>query len=395
MEKFLSKNVEAIPQSGIRRFFDLIQGNNDCLSLVVGEPDFKTPDHIREAAVEAIREGKTRYTSNWGLPELRRNVSRYLEERFGAAYDYENEIMMTIGASEAIDLALRALVEPGDEVLIPDPAYVAYSPCTLLNYGVPKAVRTFESDGFKLTAENLEKEITDKTKVVILPYPSNPTGAIMTEEELKPVADVIIRHDLICVSDEIYGELTYGRRHFSMAAIPGMKERTVLISGFSKSFAMTGWRVGFACADNALLKQMIKIRQFTTVCPATMAQYACIDALETGFKNGFADIEYMREKYDERRRLMHEGLNSIGLHAFEPQGAFYIFPNVSVTGFDGMEFALKILEEEKVAMVPGSAFGDFGKNNVRISYAYSIDSLKEGLARIGRFVDAHRKQDCI
>ncbi len=390
MEKFLSKNVEAIPQSGIRRFFDLIQGNNDCLALVVGEPDFKTPDHIRDAAVEAIREGKTKYTSNWGLLELRKNVSRYLEERFCVAYNYDNEIMMTIGASEAIDLALRSLIEPGDEVLIPDPAYVAYSPCTLLNYGVPKVVKTFESDGFKLTAENLEKEITDKTKVVILPYPSNPTGAIMTEDELRPIADVIIKHDLVCISDEIYGELTYGRRHFSIAALPGMKERTVLISGFSKSFAMTGWRVGFACGDNALLRQMIKIRQFTTVCPATMAQYACIEALEGGFKNDFADVEYMREKYDERRKLMYTELNSIGLKAFEPQGAFYIFPNVSVTGLDGMEFALKILEEKKVAMVPGSAFGEFGKNNVRISYAYSIDNLKQGLELIRQFVDCHR-----
>lgn len=390
MKKYLSKNVEAIPQSGIRRFFDLIQGNNDCLALVVGEPDFKTPDHIRDAAVEAIREGKTKYTSNWGLLELRKNVSRYLEERFNVSYNYDTEIMMTIGASEAIDLALRALIEPGDEVLIPDPAYVAYSPCTLLNYGVPKAVKTFESDGFKITAENLEKEITDKTKVVILPYPSNPTGGIMTREELEPVAEVIRRHDLVCISDEIYGELTYGRRHCSIAELQGMKERTVLISGFSKSFAMTGWRVGFACGDNELLKQMIKIRQFTTVCPATMAQYACIDALETGFKNNFADIEYMREKYDERRQLMHKELNAIGLNAFEPQGAFYIFPNVSVTGLDGMEFALKILEEKKVAMVPGSAFGDFGKNNVRISYAYSIDNLKKGLELIKEFVDNHR-----
>ena len=386
MERFLSKNVVAVPQSGIRRFFELVSHSKDCLPLVVGEPDFMTPDAIREAAIAAIKAGKTQYTTNWGLLELRKNISRYLEERCNVSYNPETEIMATIGASEAIDLALRCLVEPGDEVLIPDPAYVAYSPCTRFNYGVPVAVKTTQEEGFRMTAKNLEAAISDKSKVVILPYPSNPTGAIMEKADLEAIAKVIIKHDLVCISDEIYGELTYGQRHCSIASIEGMQERTVFISGFSKSFAMTGWRVGFACADNALIKEMIKIRQFSTVCPATPAQYACVEALEKGRRDNYADIERMREEYDKRRKIMHEGLNKIGLKAFEPQGAFYIFPDVSVTGLDGMQFALTLLEKEKAAVVPGDAFGKFGKNNIRISYAYAEEILREGLVRIERFV---------
>ncbi|MEG1923865.1 MAG: aminotransferase class I/II-fold pyridoxal phosphate-dependent enzyme [Clostridia bacterium] len=388
MESFLSKNVVAIPQSGIRKFFELVQQSKDCIPLVVGEPDFITPSDIRQAAIKAINEGKTQYTSNWGIVELRKAISKYLEHRYNLSYDYNSEIMATIGASEGIDLACRALIEPNDEVLIPDPAYVAYSPCTLLNYGVPKVVKTFEKDGFKVTPENLEAAITPKSKIFVLPYPSNPTGAIMTKDELQAIATVIIKHNLVCISDEIYSELTYGQKHTSIVNIDGMKERTVYISGFSKSFAMTGWRVGYVCAENALLRQMIKIHQFSTVCPATMAQYACVAALEQGYENDYAEIAYMREKYDERRKFVYNELTGMGLSAFEPKGAFYIFPNVSSTGLNGQQFALKILDEKKVAMVPGDAFGKFGENNVRISYAYSMENLKLGMSKIKEFLDS-------
>ena len=388
IEKFLNKNVVEVPQSGIRRFFDLVTGrtDSDTVSLVIGEPDFITPEDIRKAGIEAIEKGKTQYTSNWGLPELREAICKYLKMRYRLDYDPSCEVFASIGASEAIDLTLRALIAPGDEVLIPDPSYVAYAPCTLLNYGVPVTVKTEESQGFRITPENLEKAITPKSKVLVVPYPSNPTGAVMGEEELRVLLPVIKKHDLIVITDEIYSELTYGVRHVSIASFEGMKERTVYVSSFSKSFAMTGWRVGYVCGPEELMKQMIKIRQYTTVCPSTISQYACTAALEQGFKNDFKEVAAMREQYNARRRFVYRRLTEMGLPLFEPKGAFYAFPNISVTGLTGQEFALKILDEMKVVIVPGDAFGSFGKDFVRISYAYSMDKLEEGLDRIEKFV---------
>lgn len=387
---FLNKNVIDIPQSGIRRFFDLVTGktDEDTVSLVVGEPDFITPNDIRNAAIHAIENGKTQYTSNWGLIELRKAIAKYLNFRYELDYNPETEIFATIGASEAIDLTLRALIEPGDEVLIPDPAYVAYAPCAKLNYGVPVTVKTYEKDGFIITPENLESVITPKSKVLVVPYPSNPTGAVMSQESLAALIPIIKKHNLVVITDEIYSELTYGMEHYSIAAFEGMKERTVYVSSFSKSFAMTGWRVGYVCAHNELIKQMIKIRQYTTVCPATMAQYACVAALEQGFENGFKEVAIMRDEYNKRREFVYTELNNMGLHLFEPKGAFYAFPNISTTGLNGQEFALRILAEKKVVIVPGDAFGDFGKDFVRISYAYSMDKLQKGLARIKEFINS-------
>ncbi|MDD4290986.1 MAG: aminotransferase class I/II-fold pyridoxal phosphate-dependent enzyme [Clostridia bacterium] len=382
----LSQNIVEMPQSGIRKFFDIIMTKKDVLSLVIGEPDFQTPMYIRQACIGAIIDGKTHYTSNWGIPEFRKAVADYLEYRFGISYNYENEIVPTIGASEAIDLAFRSTLNPGDEVLVPDPSFVSYNMCIKMAYGVSKRLPTYEKDSFKVTAENLEKAITPKTKMLVLSYPSNPTGAIMTKEELMKLVPIIVKHDLIVIADEIYAELTYGCEHTSIAALPGMKERTILISGFSKAFAMTGMRIGYVCANKEITFQMIKIRQSTTVAPATPIQYACVTALNDGRKDDYSEVSYMREKYDERRRYISERLKKMGLPAFEPQGAFYIFPSVQKTGLSGYDFAIKAFEKYNVAMVPGNAFGVSGENYVRMSYATSIEKIAQALDAIEKML---------
>lgn len=385
MRDFVNKKSKLIQPSGIRKFFDIVRETEGAISLGVGEPDFVTPWKVRSAAITSLQRGYTQYTGNRGLPTLLQLVSRYLEERFGLQYDPKN-ILITVGGSEAIDLALRACVEQGDEVLIPDPAYVSYSPLVAMSDGTPVHVECREEDNFVLKPEYLEKAITDKTKAIILTYPNNPTGAIMTEEELKAIAKVIIRHDLLVITDEIYAELTYGKKHASIASLPGMKERTVYIGGFSKAFAMTGWRLGFACAPNEVDEAMFKIHQYGMLCAPIMSQYAAIEALKDGLSDGFATVEEMRDSYDKRRKFVLHSLQEIGLHCFEPQGAFYAFPSVKSTGLTGEEFANGLLQQEKVAVVPGNAFGRFGENNVRISYATSMNALSEAFERTATYL---------
>lgn len=390
MRDFVNQKSKLLKPSGIRKFFDIVRETEGAISLGVGEPDFVTPWKVRAAAITSLQRGYTQYTGNRGLPQLLQLVSRYLNERFSLEYD-PSQILITVGGSEAIDLALRACVERGDEILIPDPAYVSYSPLVTLADGVPVQVECREEDDFVLKPEYLERAITDKTKAIILTYPNNPTGAIMTEEELRAIAKVLIKHDLLVITDEIYAELTYGRKHYSIANIEGMKERTVYIGGFSKAFAMTGWRLGFACAPKEIDNAMFKIHQYGMLCAPVMSQYAAIEALKDGLSDGFATVEEMRDSYDKRRKFVLHSLREIGLHCFEPQGAFYAFPSVKTTPFTGEEFADKLLSSQKVAVVPGSAFGSFGQNNVRLSYATSLSALSQAFDKMGAFVAANKK----
>jgi len=388
--KRLNQTVLGLRPSGIRKFFDIVSEMPDALSLGVGEPDFVTPWEIRDAAVKSIQKGYTAYTSNRGLSELRQELTGFLESRYGLSYHPDNETLITIGASEAIDLALRALLSSGDEVLMPDPSYVSYAPNVLLTGGVPVPIKTRAENCFKLTKESLEAAVTPRTKALILPYPNNPTGAIMTKEELEALLPVIEKHDLFVLSDEIYAELTYGSAHASFAALPGMRERTILLSGFSKAFAMTGWRLGYAAAPKEIMDAMVKIHQYTIMCAPTVSQYAALAALRTGKKDNFAAVREMRESYDMRRRYLVDAFRKIGLPCFEPLGAFYVFPSVAGTGLDGEAFAERLLHREKVAVVPGSAFGDSGKSHIRTCYACSMAVLTEAVARIERFLQSIR-----
>ena len=386
MRDFVIDKVKNIKPSGIRRFFDLVAGSQDkIISLGVGDPDFTTPWEIRNEGAASVMRGRTHYSSNIGLPDLRNALSEYLDTRFSVRYAPE-EIMLTIGASEAIDATLRAVVDVGDEVLIPDPSYVSYAPCVELCGGVPVSVPCFAENGFKLTPEMLEKCVTPRTKALIFPYPNNPTGGIMEREYLEALVPAILKHDILVISDEIYAELTDGQRHASIAAFPEMRNNVVLINGFSKSFAMTGWRIGFLCAEPNLFKNILKIHQYTTICAPIMSQYAALKGVRDGLKNNFVSIADMRDEYDKRRRFLYRSFNAMGLKCFEPKGAFYVLPSVAETGMTGEEFAEKLLREEKVAVVPGSAFGESGKYFVRCSYATSMKDLKEAVGRIRAFV---------
>ena len=382
MRNPLSEKIVTIEPSGIRKFFDLVSEMKDAISLGVGEPDFDTPWHIREEGIYSLEKGRTFYTSNAGLKELKIEIANYMERRFQLKYDYNGEIMVTVGGSEAIDLTFRAMLDPGDEVLLPMPSYVSYLPCVTLADGVPIVVELKEENDFKLTKQDVLEKITDKTKILVLPFPNNPTGSIMTREDLKEIVDVVLEKDLYVISDEIYAELTYQGKHVSIAEFPGMKDRTIVINGFSKSYAMTGWRLGFACAPKIILEQMLKIHQFAIMCAPTTSQYAAVEAL----RNGDDDVRHMQEAYDQRRRFLVHELRRIGFEVFEPFGAFYVFPSIKQFGMTSDEFATRLLEQEKVAVVPGTAFGACGEGFLRISYAYSIDSLKIALERRERFV---------
>lgn len=378
----LSKKVTGLAPSGIRKFFDLVSEMPEAISLGVGEPDFDTPWRIREEGIYALEQGKTFYTSNAGLKELKEEIGRYLRRKINVDYDPASEIVVTVGGSEGIDIALRAMLDPGDEVLIPQPSYVSYLPCTVLADGKPIVIPLKQENEFKLTAEELEESITPKTKILVLPYPNNPTGAIMTKEDLEPVAKVVKEHDIFVLSDEIYSELTYGTAHASIASLPGMKERTLVINGFSKGFAMTGWRLGYICGPRAIAEQMVKIHQYAIMCAPTNSQYAAVEAL----KNCESEVERMRVAYNQRRRYLVHEFRRMKLDCFEPFGAFYIFPNIKEFGMSSEAFATRFLEEEKVAVVPGSAFGECGEGFLRVSYAYSLEDLKEAIGRLGDFV---------
>ena len=382
MRNPLSKMVTEMEPSGIRRFFDVASTMDNVISLGVGEPDFDTPWHIREEGIYSLEKGRTFYTSNAGLLPLRKEVCTYLKRRFALSYD-SDEVIITVGGSEAIDIAFRTMLDPGDEVIVPEPCFVSYGPCITMAGGGPGRLALEEKDEFKLTKQKLLSAITDKTKMVVLPFPNNPTGAIMTHEELQIVADVIKEHDLFVLSDEIYSELSYQGDHVSIAAIPGMKERSVVINGFSKSYAMTGWRLGYAVGPKEIIKQMIKVHQYLIMSAPTTSQYAAIEAL----RNGDEDVAKMRESYDERRRFLVKELREMGMPCFEPMGAFYVFPNISRFGMTREEFAKTLLEIEHVAVVPGSAFGTCGEGFLRISYAYSIEDLKKALVKIQNFID--------
>ena len=383
MRNPLSDTIVKIQPSGIRKFFDVVSEMKGAISLGVGEPDFDTPWHIREEGIYSLEKGRTFYTSNAGLKDLKIEISRYLKRRMSLEYDYNTEIMVTVGGSEAIDIALRAMLNPGDEVLIPQPSYVSYVPCTLLAGGTPVIIELEEKDEFRLTKEKLLEKITPRTKVLILPFPNTPTGAVMEKADLEAIAEVIEEKDLFVLSDEIYAELTYKGEHVSIASIPGMKERTVLINGFSKAYAMTGWRLGYTAAPAVILKQMLKIHQYAIMCAPTTSQYAAIEAL----RNGDEDIARMKEAYDERRRYLLGAFRELGMDCFEPYGAFYMFPCIKRFGMTSDEFANRLLREEKIAIVPGTAFGDSGEGYLRVSYAYSLEDLKKAIGRIRRFVD--------
>ena len=383
MRNPLSDVITAIEPSGIRKFFDIVSEMKDAISLGVGEPDFDTPWHIREEGIYSLEKGKTFYTSNAGLRELRVEITNYLKRRCNLTYDPDKELLVTVGGSEAIDIALRAMLNPGDEVLIPQPSFVSYLPCTILAGGKPVVIELEEKDQFRLTPKKLREKITDKTKILIMPFPNNPTGAVMRREDLEAVAQIILEHDLFVLSDEIYCELTFGsERHVSIVSLPGMQERTVLINGFSKSYAMTGWRLGYAAAPHVIQEQMLKIHQFAIMCAPTTSQYAAISAV----RDGDGDVEMMRESYDQRRRFVLHAFEEMGLRCFEPNGAFYAFPSIKRFGMTSDEFATRFLQEEKVAVVPGTAFGACGEGFLRVSYAYSLKSLKEALGRMERFV---------
>lgn len=386
MRKFVNHRAETLKPSGIRKFFDIVSEMKDAISLGVGEPDFVTPWHIRNAAVRSVQRGYTQYTGNRGLVQLRELISRYLFERFGAEYPPEH-IIVTVGASEGIDLAMRAVCEPGDKILVPDPGYVSYVPAVQLSGAVPVPVRCVQENGFIFTPEALEAAVTPKTKALILPYPNNPTGGIMTKKQLEAIVPVIEKHDLLVISDEIYAELTYGGKHVSVASLPGLKERTVLINGFSKAFAMTGWRIGFICAPPEIDDALFKIHQYVIMCAPTASQYAALEGLKDGFTDNFAVVESMRDEYDKRRRFMVDFFNGCGLSCFEPRGAFYVYPSVRATGLTGNAFANELLRAEKVAVVPGDAFGEAGEYHVRCSYATSMANLDEATRRIARFAE--------
>lgn len=385
MRNPLSKTIVEIKPSGIRKYFDIVSEMNDpdVISLGVGEPDFETPWHIRDEGIYSLEKGRTFYTANAGLLELREEINRYLNRRFSLNYDPKDGILVTVGGSEAIDIALRAMVDPGDEVIIPQPSYVSYEPCAILAGAKPVIIELKNENQFRLTATELEAAVTDKTKVLILPFPNNPTGAIMERNDLEEIAKVIEKHDLFVLSDEIYSELCYTEKYVSIANIPGMWERTILINGFSKSYAMTGWRLGYACGPKQIIEQMYKIHQFCIMCAPTTSQYAAIDAL----KNGDADVQMMRESYNQRRRYLVNAFREMGLECFEPFGAFYIFPCVKQFGMTSDEFASRLLHEEKLAVVPGNAFGDSGEGFLRISYAYSLGKLKIAIGRLRHFVE--------
>lgn len=382
MRNPLSEKIVTIKPSGIRKFFDIVSEMDDAISLGVGEPDFDTPWHIRDEGIYSLEKGRTFYTSNAGLKELKVEICNYLKRRFDLEYDFAHEVLVTVGGSEAIDIALRAMIDPGDEVLIPQPSYVSYEPCAVLADAVPVFINLKAENQFRLTAQELRDAITDKTKVLVLPFPNNPTGAIMERKDLEAIAEVVLEKDLFVISDEIYSELTYGRDHVSIAQIPGMKERTILINGFSKSYAMTGWRLGYACGPRLILDQMLKIHQFAIMCAPTTSQYAAVEAL----RNGDRDVQEMREAYNQRRRYLMHAFKEMGLPCFEPYGAFYVFPCIKEFGLTSDEFALRFLQEEKVAVVPGTAFGECGEGYIRISYAYSLENLKLAIGRLADFV---------
>ena len=405
----LSKVTKEIKPSGIRKFFDIVSEMKDAISLGVGEPDFDTPWHIREEGIYSLEKGRTFYTSNSGLKELKMEVCNYLKRKLDVDYDYNGEVMITVGGSEAIDIAMRAMLDPGDEVLIPQPSYVSYVPCVELTHAVPVIIELKEENEFRLTKEEVLEKITDKTKILVLPFPNNPTGSIMERKDLEDIAQVCIEKDIFVLSDEIYSELSYKEEHVSIACIPGMKERTVLINGFSKAYAMTGWRLGYACAPKVIMDQMVKIHQFAIMCAPTTSQYAGVSALKNGdedvahmrdeyngrrrypaveaLRNGDDDVARMKESYNQRRNYLVHELRDMGLDCFEPYGAFYVFPSIKKFGLTSEEFATRLLEEEKVAVVPGTAFGDCGEGFLRISYAYSLDDLKLALGRVRKFVE--------
>ena len=390
MRNPLSETIVNIKPSGIRKFFDLVSEMNDkdVISLGVGEPDFDTPWHVRDEGIYSLEKGRTFYTSNSGLKELREEICNYLDRRYQVSYDWHHETIVTVGGSEGIDIAMRAMLDPGDEVLIPQPSYVSYEPCAILAGGKPVIIELKAENEFRLTPEELLEHITDKTKILVLPYPNNPTGAIMERADLEKIAEIVMEKDIFVLSDEIYSELSYKGDHVTIASIPGMKERTILINGFSKAYAMTGWRLGYACGPREIIEQMTKIHQFAIMCAPTTSQYAAVEAM----RNGDTDVATMREAYDQRRRYLVNAFKEMGLECFEPYGAFYIFPCIKEFGMTSEEFAERFLKEEKVAVVPGTAFGDSGEGFLRISYAYSLQNLKAALARLERFVEKLRAE---
>ena len=390
MRNPLSETIVNIKPSGIRKFFDLVSEMNDkdVISLGVGEPDFDTPWHVRDEGIYSLEKGRTFYTSNSGLKELREEICNYLDRRYQVSYDWHHETIVTVGGSEGIDIAMRAMLDPGDEVLIPQPSYVSYEPCAILAGGKPVIIELKAENEFRLTPEELLEHITDKTKILVLPYPNNPTGAIMERADLEKIAEIVMEKDIFVLSDEIYSELSYKGDHVTIASIPGMKERTILINGFSKAYAMTGWRLGYACGPREIIEQMTKIHQFAIMCAPTTSQYAAVEAM----RNGDTDVATMREAYDQRRRYLVNAFKEMGLECFEPYGAFYIFPCIKEFGMTSEEFAERFLMEEKVAVVPGTAFGDSGEGFLRISYAYSLQNLQAALARLERFVEKLRAE---
>ena len=388
MRNFLADKVVEIAPSGIRKFFDIVSEMPDAISLGVGEPDFDSPGHIREEGIYTLERGRTFYTSNAGLKELREEIVNYLKRRIDVSYDPMKEVVVTVGGSEGIDMAFRAVLNPGDEVLIPQPCYVSYEPCAVLADGVPVIINLKEENEFRLTKEELLEAITEKTKILVLPFPNNPTGAIMERKDLEDIAEVVIEKDILVLTDEIYSELSYKGDHVSIASLPGMRERTILINGFSKAYAMTGWRLGYACGPEPIIEQMTKIHQYAIMCAPTNSQFAAVDAL----KNGDGDVAMMRESYDQRRRFVIHALQEMGLKCFEPFGAFYVFPSIQEFGISSDEFATRFLKEEKVAVVPGTAFGACGEGFLRLSYAYSLEDLKEAFGRLAHFVDRLRKE---
>ena len=388
MRNPLADKIVDIKPSGIRKFFDIVNEMEDAISLGVGEPDFDTPWHIRDEGIYSLEKGRTFYTSNAGLKELRKEISNYVERSQGVHYDEMHEVLVTVGGSEAIDLALRAMINPGEEVLIPQPSYVSYEPCAVLAHAVPVIIELKEENEFRLTAQELRDAITDKTKILILPFPNNPTGAIMEKKDLEEIAEIIREKDIFVITDEIYAELSYKEKHVSIISLPGMRERTVYINGFSKAYAMTGWRLGYACAPAQIMEQMVKIHQFAIMCAPTTSQYAAVEAL----RNGDEDVAQMREAYNQRRRFLMNAFHEMGLQCFEPYGAFYVFPCIKEFGMTSDEFATRLLMEEKVAVVPGTAFGGCGEGFLRISYAYSLDSLKTAMGKIAHFVGKLREE---
>ena len=388
MRNPLSQTIVNIKPSGIRKFFDIVSEMKDAISLGVGEPDFDTPWHVRDEGIYSLEKGRTFYTSNSGLTELKEEISNYLDRRCHVHYNPKNEIIVTVGGSEGIDIAMRAMLDPGDEVLIPQPSYVSYEPCCLLAGGKPVIIELKAENEFRLTKQELIDAITDKTKLLVLPFPNNPTGAIMEKEDLEAIAEVIIEKDIFVLSDEIYSELSYKEDHVSITSLPGMKERTILINGFSKAYAMTGWRLGYACGPKEIIEQMLKIHQFAIMCAPTTSQYAAVEAM----RNGDEDVAKMREAYNQRRRYLMQAFKEMNLDCFEPYGAFYVFPCIKEFGMTSEEFATRFLEEEKVAVVPGTAFGDCGEGFLRISYAYSLENLKVALNRMAHFVDRLRQE---